>query len=64
MHMQGLPLAREAEGGPASCGPNAEPPFVPESSVELPSRGESRRVSGTPAYLTRRPSWQRTEVEE
>ena len=36
-----------SSGGPASCGPNAEPPFVPESSAVLPGRGASRECSGT-----------------
>lgn len=43
MQMEGLPLAPRGRRRPGACGPNAEPPFVPESSVELPSRGESRR---------------------
>jgi hypothetical protein len=48
MRLQGPELAGREKGGPASCGPNAEPPIVPESFAVLPSRAESREALGPP----------------
>jgi hypothetical protein len=57
MRLQGaLELARREKGGPASCGPNAEPPIVPESFAVLPHAPNPVKLSGRLAYLTRLPA--------